>query len=145
MKVNIRKSIRRNYNERLISRGFNVFVTSNATQFVDDWFEKNKLWELDIKSKAWMKMSRACSKLNIVAMRSVFGDDNNIVFSHYTGCSSCPCSPGYRVRKCVSDVNRDYFNHDVWMDIEVDIAPLRTLSATCDEMLELDRAQLTTR
>jgi len=139
MQVTIRKSLRRSFGERFITKGFNVFVTSNATEFIDNWFNENEIWKLSVKSKAWAKLTRACNKLNINAMRTVFGDDCNIVFSHYAGCSMCPCSPGFRVRKCTTDKNRELFNTDVWMDIEVDLAPLVALLDKCDEMLKAER------
>ena len=136
MQVNITSSRKRPYSDRFIDKGFNVYIESNITKFIDDWFRVNEVYNLEFKSKAWQKLKTAAIKIEIKAMREIFGNDCNISYSVNTGCSMCPCSPGFRVRKCVGFHNRDYMNHDVWLEIEGDITPLRALLPKVNQMLK---------
>ena len=135
MKATITQTSHR-FHERYINRGFNVFTNSNASDLADSWFSEKEIYSLDFKCKAWSKLKRAVTRLEIKTMRKLFGDDCKILYSLYTGCSMCPCSPGYRVRKCEGEHNRDHFNHDVWVNIEVDTSPLEALLPVCEKMLK---------
>ena len=134
MKATITSTRNRAHTDRYIPNGFNVFVNSNVTSIIDDWFHENEVWDLDFKCKAWNKLKNAANKLNIAAMRSVFGFNCDITYSVYAGCSSCPCSPGFRVRKCVGGNHR--VNCDVWMDIEVDASEIVAMLPKYTEMLK---------
>lgn len=135
MKAVITQSRFRHYKDRYIHAGFNVFVKSNATAVVDNWFNDNAIWNLDFKCKAWNKLKNAANKLNIAAIRDVVGVNCDVTYSVYTGCSMCPCSPGFRVRKCVDDTTKAYINCDVWMDIEVDVSTITAMLPECTEMM----------
>lgn len=134
MKATVTNTRDRKYPDKYIRNGFNVFVKSNVTDIVDDWFHENNVWDLDFKCKAWNKLKNAANKLNIAAIRSVVGFNCDITFSTYAGCSTCPCSPGFRVRKCVGGNHR--VNCDVWMDIEVDASELVAMLPKYTEMLK---------
>jgi hypothetical protein len=123
-KFTITSDRRRPYSERMLHSGFNVFPDSNASKMIDEFFSKHKIYTLDFKSKTWAKMVRLATKLNVEAMRTVFGKECEITYSIYAGCSMCPCSPGYRVRKSFGEANRKYINHDIWGKIVVDTSPI---------------------
>lgn len=126
----------RSYSERMIRNGFNVFVKSNATTLIDEFFNEHKIWALDFKSKTWSKLMNAATKLNVSAMREVFGSEPDIKWSAYAGCSVCPCSPGYRVRKAFNEESRQYANHDIWADVNVDVRKLKDKLPVFYEMLQ---------
>ena len=124
-----------------ILNGFNVFVDSNATDIATEWFNKNKVVEkefelgdlaskaqvrgLNLKFGSWSRLSNAYEKINIRAIKAHFGSDCNVNFSMHTGCSMCPCSPGYRVRKVANaETLKKYGNHDIWVKIEASDAEL---------------------
>jgi hypothetical protein len=134
MTATITKLIDRKYPDKYIRDGFNIFAKSNVSSIVDDWFHENKVWDIDFKCKTWTKLKTAANKLNIAAIRSVVDCDCDITFSVYAGCSSCPCSPGFRVRKCVGGNVR--LNSDVWMDIEVDASTVVAMLPKYTEMLQ---------
>lgn len=134
MKAIITSTRNRAYPDRYIPNGFNVYVKSNASSLIDDWFHENEVWDLDFKCKAWSKLKKAANKLNIAAIRTVVGFNCDITYSVYAGCSSCPCSPGFRVRKCTGGNVR--VNNDVWMDIEVDTSELVAMLSKYTEMLK---------
>lgn len=127
MKVNITQSHNRSFTEKFIRSGFNVYVESNVTELADKWFRDNELRSVPFKSKAWAKVMKACNKLNIKALRTLFGDNCDITYSHYTGCSMCPCSPGFRVRKCADPAAKEFFNKDVYIVIKADNNDLSNL------------------
>jgi len=133
MKINITQSHNRSFTEKFIRSGFNVYVESNVTELADKWFNDNNLRSAPFKSKAWAKVMKACNKLNIKALRTLFGDNCDITYSHYTGCSMCPCSPGFRIRKCADVRLKEFFNHDVWMKIEASYSELSELQAVLDK------------
>lgn len=124
----------RKYPEKYIANGCNVFVKSNVNDIVDAWFSENKIWELEFKCKAWTKLKNAANKLNIAAIRTVYGFNCDITYSQYAGCSSCPCSPGFRVRKFTGGHRR--VNCDVWMNIQADASALVEMLTKCSEMLK---------
>lgn len=136
MKATVTNNRIRNYREKNIYRGFNVFVESNATKIADDWFTENEIYNLDFKCKAWNKLKNAVNKLNIAAIRTVVGFNCDVTYSVYAGCSMCPCSPGFRVRKCTDDTAQQFFNHDVWMNIEVDASKIIESLPKYTEMLK---------
>ena len=120
MKANITQSRNRSFTEKFIRSGFNVYVESNVTELADKWYNDNNLRSAPFKSKAWAKVMKACNKLNIKALRTLFGDNCDITYSHYTGCSMCPCSPGFRVRKCIDSAAKEFFNKDIWVIIKAE-------------------------
>lgn len=129
---------RRPYSERLIHNGFNLFVESNATKLIDEFFNENKIWSLDFKSKTWAKLKRMACKLETEAMKDFFGAECEMKFSHYTGCSMCPCSPGYKVRKAFAEPFWKYANNDVWAKINVDVSSIKSVLPKMKEMLEAE-------
>ena len=129
----------RSYSERRIINGFNIFVKSNATDLVDAWFNKNEIWALKFKCKTWNKLKAMATKLNIAAMRAFFKNEScEISFSHYAGCSMCPCSPGYKVRKASAPVFSEYENKSVWADINVDVSSIEAILSKMDSLLALE-------
>ena len=140
MKATITESRRRPFGDRFINRGFNVFVESSASKLIDKWFYDNEIFKLGFKSKAWSKLKRSAIKLEIKAMRELFGDDCDITYSVYAGCS-CPCSPGFRVRKCEGKRNVEHFNNDVWMNIKGDVSSIKALFPKCSELLKKEIAE----
>lgn len=76
---------RRSYGERFLHNGFNVYLKSNASSLIDKFFSENEIWSLQFKSKTWSKMCRMAEKLNIAAMRTVYGQTPDIKFSVHTG------------------------------------------------------------
>ena len=130
----ITKTIDRRYPEKYIANGCNVFVKSNVSDLVDSWFRENKIWGLQFKCKTWNKVKKAANKLNIAAIRTQFGFNCDITYSEYAGCSSCPCSPGFRVRKFVGGHRR--VNCDVWMSIQADVSELVEMLPKYSEMLK---------
>ena len=133
MKATTTNTRDRKYPDRFIRNGFNVFVKSNVTDIVDDWFHENKVWDLDFKCKTWNKLKNAANKLNIAAIRTVVGFNCDITFSTYAGCSMCPCSPGFRVRNYTGDHRT---NCDVWMSVEVDASEIVAMLPKYTEMLK---------
>lgn len=134
MKVSqIRK---RPYTERFLHNGFNVFLDSNATDLIDKFFRENEIFALRFKSKTWSKMCRMAEKLNVNAMREVYGSSPDIKYSVHTGCSMCPCSPGYRVRKAFCPTLREYANCDIWASMKVDISEIKALLPKFKKMLD---------
>lgn len=141
MKMQITSTSRRSFRERMIPNGFNLFVESNATTLVDKFFNDNKIYELRFKCKTWGKVMRMATKLNIAAMRKFFKDEPcDISFSHYAGCSMCPCSPGYRVRKAFAEPFRQYANNHVWAKIEVDVSSIEKILPKMVEALQAEIA-----
>lgn len=134
MKATITSTRNRTYPNRYIPNGFNVYVKSNVSNLIDDWFHENEVWSLDFKCKAWNKLKNAANKLNIAAIRSVVGFNCDITYSVYAGCSSCPCSPGFRIRKCIG--GSAHINRDVYMDIEVDTSEIEAMLPKYTEMLK---------
>lgn len=135
MKAEITTSYKQSYYPDRFINGFNVFVKCNASKLIDEWFSENKIYSLDFKCKTWSKAKRAASKLTIGAMREkLFGDEYAINYSLYAGCS-CPCSPGYRVRRKKDsntvgfftklDPNTNIVNHNLWVTVEVDVSALK--------------------
>jgi hypothetical protein len=136
MKINsVRK---RHYTERFLHNGFNVYLDSNASKVIDKFFQDNKIWALDFKSKTWAKMVRMSNKLDIAAMRERFGIMPEITYSVYTGCSMCPCSPGFRVRKAFGVENREFANCDVWAKVTVDVSGIEAALPKFKKMLEAE-------
>jgi hypothetical protein len=80
-------------------------------------------------------------KLNIAAMRTEFGAENEIKYSVHAGCSMCPCSPGYRVRKASAALIKQYGNCDVWVKVEVDVTELKKLMPKFRAMLNEEIAK----
>ena len=140
MQATITSSSRRPFGDRFINKGFNVFVESSASKLIDKWFNDNEIYKLDFKCKTWSKLKRAAIKLEIKAMRELFGDDCKIAYSVHAGCS-CPCSPGFRVRNCEGKRNVEHFNHDVWMDIKGDTSSIEALLPKCLELLKKEIAE----
>jgi hypothetical protein len=111
-----------------------VIKLQEAQEIIYSDLTKEIGWDLDFKCKAWSKLKNAANKLNIAAIRSIVGFNCDITFSTYAGCSTCPCSPGFRVRKCVGGNHR--VNCDVWMNIEVDASELVAMLPKYTEMLK---------
>lgn len=127
---------KRSYRDRFIPNGFNVYLKSNATDLIDKFFTENKIYGLSFKSKTWSKMCRMAEKLNIAAMRTVYGSTPDIKYSIHTGCSMCPCSPGYRVRKATCPTLREYANCDIWASAKVDVTELAVMMPKFKKMLK---------
>lgn len=129
----------RNYPERFIYGGCNVYVKSKANDVVDDWFHNNSVFNLDFKCKTWTKLKSAANKLNIEALRTIFGNECDVTYSHTAGCS-CGCSPGFKVRKLTSEHIPTYNNRDVWVTLDVDVTKLESDLKSFDTMLEREIA-----
>lgn len=129
---------RRNTLERPI-KGMKLFVTSNVDSVIDKCFDSD-LCYCDFKSKAYTKVKNKGTKLVINAIRTHYGLDNNvaITFSHYCGCSSCPCSPGYDI-KPRTDYGREMMrdkgliNVDTFAKIEFDQKHIDELTKHVDQ------------
>jgi len=80
-------------------------------------------------------MVRLSNKLDIAAMRTVFGPTPDIRYSIYAGCSMCPCSPGFQVRKAFGETLREYANSDVWAKVTVDVSELEAMLPKFKDML----------
>jgi hypothetical protein len=132
--MKVKQITKRPYRERFIPNGFNVYIDSNATELVDKFFSENKIYGLSFKSKTWSKMCRMTEKLNIAAMRAVYGSTPDIKYSYKTGCS-CGCSPGYKVRKAFCPTLREYANCDIWATVKVDVSEIKALMPKFKEML----------
>lgn len=136
--MKVSKIWKRPYRVRFIPNGFNVYLNSNATDLIDKFFAENKIYGLSFKSKTWSKMCRMAEKLNIAAMRTVYGPTPDIKYSIHTGCSMCPCSPGYRVRKATCPTLREYANCDIWASVNVDVSEIKGMLPKFSEMLEAE-------
>ena len=115
--ITITNSRSRSYPEKVIQRGSNVYAESNADKLIDAFFDEHKIWALNFKCKIWSRMKAMATKLNVLELRKVFGDECEIKWSDKTGCT-CGCSPGYRVRKIPA--GSCYNNKDVCVKIQVD-------------------------
>lgn len=89
-----------------------VFVESNATSLIDEWFNEKKIYNLNFKCKTWKKLGRRAHKINRQIISAALDvDPTDIVYSRYCGCSMCPCSPGYNVK------SHKYGGKGIWIDI----------------------------
>jgi len=138
-KFKLKSARRRPYSERTIHNGFNIFVDSNATALVDEFFNKHEIWKLDFKCSTWTRMKNAATKINVAAMHEFFGSDVEINFSHKAGCS-CGCSPGYRARKAFGQAYHKYINQDIWAEVKADLSELKAKMPKFEEMLKKELA-----
>lgn len=106
------------FGEKPISDGFNVFVESNLTRYIDKYFfDKHEIMGLDFKCRSWSKLQRKIDKIVIAELKAIFGENCNIAFSAKAGCK-CGCSPGYKVR----GINHpEYNNRAVFVTVDNDI------------------------
>ena len=93
-----------------------AYVDSNATDCIDKFFEEKKIYSLDFKCKTWTKMGTAAHKINVAALKTIFGESAEIRYSRKAGCS-CGCSPGYIVNK-IPATQQELRGKDVWIDIK---------------------------
>jgi hypothetical protein len=133
---------RRMFGDRMI-KGSKMFVTSNIDSIIADAFNNTDLARVGFKSKAWQRLKSKGTKLNITAIRHHYGFDNNIaiVFSHYCGCSMCPCSPGYNVSPRTQygkELLRDkgLNNTDVFVNINFDEQVVNTVRTHLNKFIE---------
>lgn len=140
MTATVTSNKRRVYPDRIIYGGCNVFIKSPANKIIDDWFMSKGVYGFDFKCKTWAKLKTIASKLNIEAIRTVFGNECDIVYSASAGCS-CGCSPGYKVRNLSHEQMNEYCNRDVWMDLNVDTSKLERDMPIFDLMLEKEVAR----
>lgn len=96
-----------------------IFVNSTLSDIIDDWFNTNQIYNMDVKSKAWDSLRRACVRIEAEIIREYFKmstGDLAITWSSKAGCS-CPCSPGLVVTINNNHGSFPYINHWIWMDI----------------------------
>lgn len=139
MTATVTNNKRRVYPDRIIYGGCNVYVNSPANDIIDKWFMSKGIYNFDYKCRTWSKLKKVVNKLNIDAMRTVFGDKCDIVYSVNAGCS-CGCSPGFKVRNLSHEQMNEYCNRDVWMKLDVDTSKLERDMASFDLMLEKEEA-----
>jgi len=106
--------------------GTTIFVNSNASKTIDEFFLQNEIFNLDFKSKTWSKMVRLSTKMDIREIMSIFPKGAapvSITYSKKAGCS-CGCSPGYIVKLPIrsglaDDVDHyeDFRNRALWVNI----------------------------
>ena len=89
-----------------------VYVNSPFDDIVDEFGSRNKIWNLDFKSKTWSAVCREATKYNIKALKTIFPEAVSIKFSAKAGCS-CGCSPGYIVQ-----TNSTSLGTNNWVTIE---------------------------
>lgn len=89
-----------------------VYVNSPFDDIVDEFGSRNKIWNLDFKSKTWSAVCREATKYNIKALKTIFPEAVSIKFSQKAGCS-CGCSPGYIVK-----TNSTQLGTNNWANIE---------------------------
>jgi hypothetical protein len=119
--------------ERYLHDGCTVFVESNVTKLVDEFFHDNKIYALNFKCKTWSKLGTISTKATIASLREIFGPEPEIKYSRTAGCA-CGCSPGYRVKKL--PMNSEFINKNVWATVEVDIEPVKKVIPTFQAKLE---------
>lgn len=92
-----------------------VFVEdSECDKLVKDWFNKNEIWSLKVKSKAWTSIAGKLKRLNetLIAVHFEVPVDN--VHWSRTACCSCGCSPCFVVK----NPPQKYIRHNVWVNIK---------------------------
>lgn len=84
---------------------------------IDSWFTENNVNRLRVKSKAWGMLTRAANKI----IKAKLVEEFDLVpahtqFSHYCGCSMCPCSPGF---VCRNVKHHTQIGLEVWVEMEI--------------------------
>jgi len=76
------------------------YGSSNLIDATDEVGLEAGVFVARFKSAAWSKFTQAASRLTIKALRDKLDLSKNVsvTFSHYAGCSMCPCSPGFVIR-----------------------------------------------
>ena len=100
-----------------------VYVNSDnpVDKMLEAWFDKNKIYQLTFKSRAWMWLSNQRHKLFAQLIGEALGCGwANVKFSHKAGCS-CGCSPGFNVS--LPQQALLHARSDVWVDIEINGMP----------------------
>ncbi len=116
------------------SKDRRVYIGINTTtidKLMEKWYDDNEIYSLQFKSRAWSKITRFRNKVLIKLIRDTLqpilglDDTYRIVFSIYAGCTRCPCSPGFllkrntRYRSNISDVViHGTTCNNIWMDID---------------------------
>jgi hypothetical protein len=120
---------------RYIDNGFNVYADSNLSEVIDEFFNSKKIYSLPFKCRTWTKLKNFVNKVEEVSLKkSLSLEDSAVVkYSHKAGCS-CGCSPGFRVRKTRTALN-EFRNHDVWVKLEYDLAPIKSVLPAFESML----------
>lgn len=121
-----------------------VFVTSEGSNLLDEWFLKNEINFLDYKCKTWDWL---CKKLNKIIFAEILKyfklteDDVSGYFSAYAGCT-CPCSKGFVIT--INNFEQRNFRNFTyyWMDIFLDnnaINQLKHFIAEATHRFELEK------
>jgi hypothetical protein len=116
-------SKRSRLNRERYTDGARVFADSNTSKVVNEFFNKNEIFNLAWKCKTWSSLRNKATKLDIAELKTVFGPYAVIRWSRTAGCS-CGCSPGFVVS---GEIDRKYMNANVYVNIAVQPAAIAKL------------------
>lgn len=97
-----------------------VYVGSDNKfdKLLNDWMNKNSIYSLTFKSRAWTWLSNQRHHLFSKLIAKALGcDPKDVKFSHKAGCP-CGCSPGFNVT--LPQAALQYTRSNVWADVVVD-------------------------
>lgn len=126
----------RKYPDKYIA-GARVYVSSEITDVVDNFFFENEICSLKFKCRTWNALKKKATGMNIEALKTIFGEKASIKYSSKAGCS-CGCSPGYVVK---GDIPRQYYNSDVWVKNHTSADEIKKLLPEFQKRLDKELAE----
>lgn len=103
-------------NRRYTSQALHVYVDNTRLHKVaDDWFDRNNVRAIQVKSKAWASIVRRLNKIVGAELAKHFGvSASDCRWDRRCGCS-CGCSPGFRIRNVYG-----MLRHNAWAKVTID-------------------------
>lgn len=103
-----------------------VYIKKTAIDtIINKWFSDNEIYSLDFKCKTWTWLTARRNALIASKIHSLLGLDENqmVKFSQYAGCS-CPCSPGFLIKRGNKNERRIMVDgqaySSIWVNIDTD-------------------------
>lgn len=123
-----------------------IYLDKNPlNDILDEFYVKNDIFDMKVKSKAWSKLVRFSSSIVERKLAKYFGVDPKFVkFSFNAGCS-CGCSPGYILKKPAPFMQFGYPKKDIWCEVNITEEDMNSLkvfmsSQKIQKLLEQDIA-----